>query len=111
VKNPESELYQLYHSLVSGLYKKIIYRLVPILDHLPYLKRHELFDRVGNYNKFVDTLIARRKEEILGGKASNDNLLTQFVQASIPSDDKEAVLTARELRVIDIYYYLTCINN
>ncbi|KXN71024.1 cytochrome P450, partial [Conidiobolus coronatus NRRL 28638] len=45
VKNPESELYQLYHNLVSGLYKKIIYRLFPILDRIPYLKRYELFDR------------------------------------------------------------------
>jgi cytochrome P450 len=98
VKNSKSELYQLYHNIVNGIFKDVSYLLFPIIDHIPFMKRYELHSKVAQYNKFVDNLVDRRKNEILEGKANKDNLLTQFAQASIPLDGKEALLTPRELR-------------
>jgi hypothetical protein len=73
------------------------------LDHIPYLKRYDLHGKVAEYNKFVDDLIEGRKKQILDGSAHKDNLLTQFVQASMPTSEKDPVMTDRELRVYIIY--------
>lgn len=61
-------------------------------------RRTELDNKLNKYHEFVQSIIKKKKEQIIDPKKSNDDLVSAFLKSNENTDEKK--LTMDEIRVI-----------
>ncbi|KXN71593.1 cytochrome P450 [Conidiobolus coronatus NRRL 28638] len=96
VKNPDSELYNRYHTIAKDVFGQIIYFFFPILDKVPYFKRPKLQSLISSYDKYVFDMVTTRREELkLNPDSKAQDLLSKLVLAS--EEDGKTLISDREI--------------
>ncbi|KXN65080.1 cytochrome P450 [Conidiobolus coronatus NRRL 28638] len=97
VKNNDSKLYNLYHSISEELFAHPIYILFPFLENIPFFRRPELSDKIEQYHEFIQELIKLKQNELNNGTLnSNGDLISAFIQSN--ENSEEYKLTIEQIR-------------